>query len=163
MKPPAPAAVPVPDLEITLTRQLPAPVEVAYAWLTDFEAEDARRAGALVLDRPVLEEGDDHVLLEPRIGMLGVGVTSRLRVDLTDPPHRWKATYLDGLLEGSVDRYELEPAGPGASSLAVTYEIEAPTGLGWLAPLAGPVTRWQLDRMWAGFEASMRRELRAEA
>lgn len=151
------------DLVVTLTRQLPAPVEEAYEWLTDFEAEDARRAGALVMDRPVLEEGEDHVLLEPRIGMLGVGVTSRLRVEFTDPPRRWKATYVDGLLEGSVDRYELEPAGPGASGLTVTYEIEAPRGLGWLAPAARPVTRWQLDRMWAGFEQAMRRELRAEA
>lgn len=151
------------DLEITLTRQLPAPVEDAYAWLTDYDDGDAGRAGALVLDRPVLEEGDDHVLLETTIGMLGVGVTGRLRVDLTDPPRRWKATYLDGLLEGSVDRYELEPAGPDASSLTVDYELEAPTGLGWLAPAAKPVTRWQLDRMWAGFEQAMRRELRAEA
>jgi hypothetical protein len=152
----------VADLNVTLTRQLPAPVDEAYAWLTDFDADDPRRAGALVLERPVVEEGEDHVILESTVGMLGVGVTSRLRVDLVDPPRRWTVTYLDGLLEGSEVRYELEPAGPGASTHRVEYDLDAPRGLGWLAPAAAPVTRWQLDRMWAGFEQAMRRELRQE-
>lgn len=34
------------DLSIDLQRELPAPVEDAYGWLTDFEAADGGRAGA---------------------------------------------------------------------------------------------------------------------
>lgn len=146
------------DLSIDLQRELPAPLKDAYAWLTDFEAADGDRAGAILRDRPVLEEGDDHVLLEARYGPLGLLPPARMRVDLDDPPRRWEATYVDGPLDGHVT-YELEPAGPEDSVLHVAYEIDAPTGLGWAAPAAAPLVRRRLHSMWDGYEAALREEL----
>lgn len=146
------------SLAIDLQRELPAPVDEAFGWLTDFEAGDADRAGAILAERPVLEEGEDHVLLEARYGPLGLLPPARMRVDLLDPPRRWRATYVDGPVDGEVT-YVLEPAGDERSRLAVSYVIEPPTGLGWASPLAAPLVRRRLHRMWDGYEEAMRREL----
>lgn len=146
---------------VTVTREVPFPVDEAFDWFTDYDARDPERTDEVIDERRVVEEDGDRVVLKGQTTVLGRSTSGRAVVEL-DPPNRWVATIVEGGArpEGSRFVYELEETGPGSSRLEVTYNI----------PVDGLVNRikfWlveskveaQLEEMWDGFIESMEEDL----
>lgn len=148
---------------IRYERELDHPVEAAYEWLTDYQDDDPDRAGAVVVERPVLERSETKVVLKGTVEVLGDKGTGLTEVDLM-PPDKWRARIVDGRGRGSVYEYRLEPLDGGdRSRLVVDYHIRVKRFSSKLKVLLGrPFVRRELDRMWAGFAKSMDEELAAE-
>lgn len=149
-------------VEIRLVRRFPFPRDAAYAWLTDFEEEDAQRAkGAVVAERRVVERGPGRVVYEGETAVLGVRTFSRTEVALS-PPDRWHARVTKGPRTGSETHYSLVPV-EGGSELTLTYRfVLQPAVRMALLRVLKPLVRRELSRMWDGFEDAMRRELGEE-
>lgn len=148
---------------VTVTRDVPYPVETAFDWFTDYSEADPDRTDEVIEERRVVEETDDRVVLEGVTSVLGRTASGRAVVEL-DPPDRWVATIESGgpRPDGSRFVYELEETGPDSSRLEVTYHL----------PIRGLLNRvkfWlveskveaQLEEMWDGFIESMEEELGA--
>ncbi len=161
---------------VRVTRSLDVPLEDAYRWLTDYEPEDARRAGAVVEGREVVRDPDlasvpadampphdgEVVQLNAATSVLGERGEAVAYVHL-HPPERWECHVVEGDGRGSVYEYELAADGPDASTLTVTYNIYVHRWLSRIKVLiARPFIRRELHRMWDGFVDSMEEELAEE-
>jgi hypothetical protein len=145
---------------IRIARRLPHPRDGAYAWLTDFQDDDARRAGGAVLrSRKVTLREKTRVVYEGHTEVLGRA--SRAVTDVTlMPPERWEARVVEGPRTGSWTDYSLVPDGPDACRLSVTYHFVFADPKRQLAVrVLKPLVRRSLARMWAGFAADMARDL----
>ncbi|HET6405333.1 MAG TPA: SRPBCC family protein [Candidatus Thermoplasmatota archaeon] len=146
-----------PHVSIQYERTFPYPIDVAYAWLTDYQDDDPQRAGAMVEKRDVVRRGDREVEVDARLDVLGKKYTGRAVIHLHPEEHRWVAVIGRGSWQF---HYRLEPDGPHRSRLIVDYRI---TSRRWtrraLVTLGKPLIRRQLDRMWDGFADAMEREL----
>jgi hypothetical protein len=146
---------------ISYERVFEHPREDAFAWLTDYRDDDARRAGAIIRDREVLERGEDEIVLEGELETMGRVRTGRARVEL-DPPDRWTAHLEDerGRPSGRYE-YALHEV-PDGCRLEVDYHVAAPRLRDKLLLWATrPLARREIDQMWDGFEEVMDRELSA--
>lgn len=145
-----------PHVDIPYVRVFPYPVDVAYAWLTDYDDQDAQRAGAIIAQREVVKRDGDTVVLDAELVTLGRRSKGRAEVTLFPKEHRWVATLHGGR---AVYTYQLTPVPQGAR-LEVHYRIAARR---WtrraVLTLAKPRIRREIDAMWAGFARAMEREL----
>lgn len=148
-------------MDIPYSRELPHPIDAAYAWLTDYEDADAQRAGAVVHERRVVKRDDDVVVLEGHNVVLGRHARGKAEVRLFPSERRWQATIVEGNGRGSVYEYQLTPTDRGCR-LDVRYRVRARR---WrarvLVRLTRPFVRREIARMWDGFAAAMARELPA--
>lgn len=152
------AAPPMRPVTIRLTRRFPHPREAAYAWLTDFQDEDADVAGAVVQARKVVERGPKRVVYDGETEALGARVSSRTEVDLA-PPDAWHARVTRGPRTGSATDYRLVPV-EGGCELTVTYRfVLRPAGRMLAFRLLKPLVRRELGRMWDGFARAMDADL----
>lgn len=143
---------------IRVVRRFPGPVENAFAWLTDFEDADAEKAGAVVEMRKVVERSPGRVVYEGETSVLGRRSWSRTEVSL-QPPDRWHARVTKGPRTGSDTDYRLVPT-PEGCELTVDYRfVLEPKGRMLALRLLRPLVKRDLERMWDGFEAAMRRDL----
>ena len=144
-------------------RDLPHPVDVAYAWLTDYQDDDHERAGAIIKRRIVKEKELDKAgrpvryVLEGELETLGQSTGIGLATIRLDPDaRRWSADIGNGRW---VYEYRLEPRA-GGSRLIIDYRFGSRR---WrrrlLLTLTKPLIRRELDRMWDGFVAAMAREI----
>ena len=158
--PPAALRTAMRPVEIRLVRRFPFPRDRAFAWLTDFQDEDAATAGAVVTARRVVERGPKRVVYEGETAVLGSRASSRTEVDLA-PPDAWRARVTAGPRVGSTTDYRLVPVeGGGGCELTVTYRfVVRPAGRMVALRLLKPLVRRELVRMWDGFSAAMARDL----
>lgn len=148
---------------LTYRRRVPYPVDIAYAWLTDYADDDPDRTEEIIKRRPVVERTDEMVVLDATIEIFGKNVSRRAEIDLM-PPNRWRARAIDKKgRTGDVYEYRLEPREGGATSeLIVDYHFITPKFKHklQLALLRRSVYR-KLDKMWDGFFAAMADEVGA--
>lgn len=136
-----------------------------YAWLTDYDEEDPKRAGGVVTKRRVLSRSATRVTMEGELDVIGRAMPGTAEVDL-EPPSAWHARfYLKGKTLAFWNDYRVAPDGNGGTLLEVDYHYRMPTlKRRILYHLAGKRRiRRDLDLMWNGFEAAMDRELAATA
>lgn len=147
-------------LTVRHERLLHHPRDRAYAWLTDYEAADAQRAGAVLTSREVVSQEGDRIALDEEIRSLGLERSVRTVVEL-DPPDRWTAQvhHTPGA-EPDLFEYQLEAVDDGSSRLTVAYRYAATNLLErFMLWLLRPWLRKETTRMWEGFEAAMDAEL----
>lgn len=145
---------------IELRRRLPVEVPRAFAWLTDIQDDDAQRTGAVIKSRRVLERSDKRIVYEGETGVMGNRIFGRTEVVLS-PPDAWEARVVSGPRTSSRTDYRLVPLA-GGCELTVRYQfVIAPPARHLLMRLAKPILRRDLERMWDGFVADLRRELTA--
>lgn len=149
-------------VHVPYRRRLDHPVEDAYRWLTDYRDDDPDRAGAIIVERRVVEDDEDRIVLEGELETLGRRMSGRAVVRL-DPPDHWRAELFDTQDRPTgVYDYRLADLGDG-SQLVVDYGIAAPKlRHKLLLTVARPWIRRELDAMWDGFEDAMDRELGAD-
>ncbi|HWG89996.1 MAG TPA: SRPBCC family protein [Candidatus Thermoplasmatota archaeon] len=146
-------------IDITYTRRIPYPLDVAYAWLTDYQDDDPARAGAVIEERTVASREPGRVVLNACLNLLGTKGRGKAEV-LLHPPDHWEARILEGSGRGSHYRYRLDPLPEGGCRLTVVYGVAARRPISRLkVRLLSPLVRRELGRMWDGFAASMEREL----
>lgn len=148
-------------VSIRLVRDMPMAVHQAYAWLTDIQDDDVARAkGAVIRQRKVTHRSATRVVYEGETEVLGRRTPSTTEVTL-QPPDAWEARVVAGPRLGSWTTYKLTPHGAG-SRLEVHYRFlhEKPVTLLIMRLVKGKI-RADLERMWEGYEAEMRREAAA--
>lgn len=141
-------------------RTLEAPLDAAYAWLTDYQDDDPSRTTKVVKKRPVISRTKDVVVLEGEIEVLGNKAKGRAEVHLF-PPDRWEARFTrrDGS-PGSRYEYRLVPQGADRCRLVVDYRLAARRWTTRLRlMLLKPLVYRELDQMWDGFIEHMVRDL----
>lgn len=134
------------------------PIDVAYAWLTDYQDDDPKRAGGQIIrKRDVVRRTPTEVEVEGELDVLGQHTHGRAIITLFPKEHRWVATIGRG---GWIFEYHLEPEGPDASRLIIDYKMGSRR---WtrraMIRILKPVILRRLDKMWDGFEASMKQEI----
>ncbi|MHB8605137.1 MAG: SRPBCC family protein [Thermoplasmatota archaeon] len=143
---------------IRVSRFFPYPMEPTFTWLTDYQDDDHRRAGAVIKRRDVVKRENDTVRLDAELHVAGVGGNGIAEVKLFPPDH-YVATIVEGRGRGSVYDYKLTPQGNG-TRLDVTYRIRVKRLSSrvkvWLAK---PVAKRDLQKMWDGFTVAMKKEL----
>ena len=146
-----------PHVSLKYERTFPYPVSVAYAWLTDYQDDDPQRAGTVIKSRNVVRRSDREVEVDAELEIVGKPARGRATIHLYPEEHRWIAIIGKGAWQFD---YRLEPAGPNAARLKVDYKVGSRRwtrrAMTWLAK---PIILRRLDRMWANFDAAMRREL----
>lgn len=153
-----------PHVLLHVEREFPYPVDVAYAWLTDYADDDHERAGAIIRRRVVVrrEHDKDGRVVEVEFDgeLEAFGRSSgrgRGLVRLWPDERRWQADLGKGRW---VYDYKLVPAGPGRSRLLIDYRFGSKRlRRRILLTLAKPFLAREIHRMWDGFEAAMRKEL----
>lgn len=146
---------------IEVVRRVPHARDAAYAWLTDFQDDDSKRAGAVITSRRVRVREKDRIVYEGTTEMLGRVVHAVTEVRLA-PPDKWQARVVEGPRTGSWTDYSLVADGAGAR-LTVTYHfVFVDPRRHRLVRLLKPLVRRGLARMWDGFLADMARELSSE-
>lgn len=147
----------IPHVSLKYVRHFPYPIETAYAWLTDYQDDDPQRAGALVRKRDVVRRSDREVHVDGHLEILGRDYEGKAVIHLYPEEKRWQAVIGRGNWQFE---YRLTPTGPNACRLDIDYQMGSRKWAKRLRyTLAKPFVRRQLDRMWDGFEASMKREL----
>ncbi|HVM46022.1 MAG TPA: SRPBCC family protein [Candidatus Thermoplasmatota archaeon] len=155
-----------PHGRMTLRRRFPHPPAAAYAWLTDFDEQDAERAGgAVVGERRVVLRERDRVVVEGVLEVAGRRIPARAEVALL-PPDRWRAhiRHARGSLV-TFNEYHVASDGAGGTVLEVRYHFALSTLRHRLRYWLGgrSILRRELEAMWDGFEAAMARELAVPA
>lgn len=140
-------------------RTLPVSVDDAYAWLTDYDADDPDRTDEIIVERVPVEKSEDRIVLEGRLSYMGRDNEGWAEVEL-DPPDHWTAhVYDDKDRQGGRFEYRLQPTDTG-SRLVVDYNLVTPRLRDRvLLTLAKPLLRRRIDAMWDGLVASMVDEL----
>ena len=148
---PRPMAKPV---HIRVEQAFAHPPAETYAWLTDIDDADDKRAGDVLRSRKVLEKGPKRIVYEGETEVLGRRIFGRTEVDLA-PPSTWSARTVSGPRTGSWTDYVVL-AHPGGSLARVDYHfvLQDPKKH-LLLSVARPLVRRSLKRMWQGFSASM--------
>jgi len=148
---------------IRWSRELPVPLDQAYAWLTDYQDDDPARTTAIIVKRPVKERTKDKVVLEGELDVLGRRFKGTAHVHLF-PPDRWEARFFhrDGS-PAHLYTYQLTPTARGCR-LDVVYNMHARRLKSRLKLLLakGRIYR-AIDTMWDGFIAHMERDLQVPA
>lgn len=143
---------------IRVSHVFPFGLDATYAWLTDYRDDDPARTTGVVLQRKVVLREPGRVVIEGEIETFGRGRIGKAEVAL-DPPAHYVATLVEGPGRGSVFDYRLTPVA-GGTRLDVVYGVRVKRWRSRLKVwLARPATRAKLERMWDGFDATMRREL----
>lgn len=152
----------MPDLVIRYRREFDVPLDAAYAWLTDYQDDDPDRTSAVVKKRPVVERGPNRAVLEGELEILGRKSRGRAVVTM-HPPDHWVAQFQHGSGQGSVYDYRLTPLGERRCRLDVSYRIHVRRWKRWVGIALARGRIWkELDRMWEGFDQSMRKDLTAQ-
>lgn len=151
-----------PHARLTVRRRLPHAPDAAYAWLTDFDERDAERAqGHVIGSRRVAKREGNRLVLEGELEIAGRMIPGHADIDL-DPPGRWHAKLRNkrGKLVTFND-YRVEPDGNGGSILTVDYHFVLPKLKHRIRYHLGGkrILKRELDAMWDGFAAAMRKEL----
>ena len=150
-----------PHVSLKYERTFPYPIDTAYAWLTDYQDDDPQRAGTLVRKRDVVRRSDREVEVDGHLEILGRDYEGKAVIHLYPEEHRWMAVIGKG---GWQFHYKLTPLGPASCRLDIDYQMGSRKWLKRLRiQLAKPLIRRELDHMWDGFDAAMRRELGAPA
>ncbi|HUR69924.1 MAG TPA: hypothetical protein VM370_11820 [Candidatus Thermoplasmatota archaeon] len=154
-----------PHITLHYEREFPYPVEVAYAWLTDYADDDHARAGAIIKRRIVVRKELDkdgrpvEFELEGELETLGykTGI-GRAIVKLWPDQKRWQADISGGRW---LYDYLLVPKGQHACVLKIDYRFGSKRwtrrALLWLNK---PRIRRELDTMWDGFAEAMKKEIK---
>jgi hypothetical protein len=147
-------------VSIHISREIPLPVTDAYAWLTDFQDDDAERAGAVIVHRKVTVREPGRIVYEGETEVMGRRNPATTEV-LLAPPDAWEARVIAGPRTGSWTTYKLTPRA-GGSRLDVHYRFvhEKPMTMLLLRLVRGRIRR-DLERMWSGYETDMRAEMTA--
>lgn len=152
-----------PHVNVHYEREFPYPVDVAYAWLTDYQDDDHTKAGAIIKRRDVIRKELDKdgrpILyeLEGELETLGQKTgAGRALVRLYPDERRWTAELAKGRW---VYDYRVHPTAKGCR-LAIDYRLGSKRWQRRLVlTLTKPLIRREIDRMWKGFSAAMEREL----
>lgn len=146
-------------VSVRYERPLDAPLDDAFAWLTDYRDDDADRTGAIIEDRRVIEKSPDRILLEGELKTLGRRIDGRAEITL-NPPDAWTAELYDTKDRPSgVYEYRLNPREEGCH-LSVDYAFVAPKLKHKLMlTLSKPLIKRELDKMWEGFHQAMNEEI----
>ena len=152
-----------PHVLLHYEREFPYPVEKAYAWLTDYADDDHLRAGAIIKRRIVVRKETDkdgrpvEVELEGELETLGQSTgVGRALVRLWPDEKRWQASIGGGRW---VYDYRLVPT-PKGSRILIDYRFGSKRlRRRILLTLTKPLIRRELDKMWDGFDAAMKKEL----
>lgn len=143
-------------VDILVTRTFPYPVDVAYAWLTDYQDDDPQRTNAIVTRRTVVKRGEREVEMDVELITLGRAMKGSATVHLFPEERRWQAVAAKGRF---VYDYRLSPT-PDGARLDVRYRVATRRFARWLTlTLAKPAIKREVHRMWDGFADAMRREL----
>ena len=156
-----------PHVNLHYEREFPYPVDVAYAWLTDYQDDDHQRAGAIIKRRDVVRREVDkdgravEYELEGELETLGLKTgPGRVIVKLEPDRHAWQAIFPRG---SWVYSYRVVPA-PRGSKIVIDYRFGSRRWTRRLAIwVAKPRIRRELDVMWDGFSAAMEREIGTSA
>ncbi len=99
--------------------RLPAPVDAAYRWATDYRPDDPTLGGGSGT-RTIVTLAPDALLLTDTVPS-GRGTRSKTRlVRLLPGRHAWTSTHVSGPNRHSQFLYQLRPAGRGGSRLEFT-------------------------------------------
>ncbi|HLE97798.1 MAG TPA: hypothetical protein VI997_10545 [Candidatus Thermoplasmatota archaeon] len=142
-------------VELTYSRVFPYSVDVAYAWLTDYQDDDPSRTDRVVTRRSVVERHADRVILDADVTTIARW-KGRVEVRLF-PPDRWEARPVGS--RSTVFTYRLEPH-PAGARLTVIYTMGVRKP--WkraVALVTRPFIARRIARMWDGFAFAMEREL----
>ena len=156
-----------PHVNVHYERDFAFPVDVAYAWLTDYVDDDHARAGAIIKKRIVIRKELDkdgrpvEFELEGELETLGQKTgTGRAVVKLFPDEKRWQASLAGGRW---IYDYMLVPRGANKCRIKIDYRMSSKR---WqrrlMLTLYKPLIRRELDRMWDGFDAAMKKELAIE-
>jgi hypothetical protein len=152
-----------PHVNVHYERDFPYPVDVAYAWLTDYQDDDHARAGAIIKRRIVIRKELDEkgrpieFELEGELETLGQKTgAGRAIVHLFPDERRWVAQLAQGRW---VYEYRLVPTAKG-SRILIDYRLGSKR---WqrrfVLTLSKPLIRREIDRMWDGFATAMGKEI----
>lgn len=155
----APPIVDHPHVRLHYERVFPYPIDVAYAWLTDYQDDDPSRTGEIVRKRDVVRRTDREVEVEGELEVMGQRTHGRAVIHLFPEEKRWQAVIGKG---GWIFDYRLVPQGASASRIVIDYKMGSRRWTRRMTiRLLKPVIRRRIDKMWDGFAASMDRELAA--
>lgn len=146
---------------IRIARELPLPVDAAYAWLTDYREDDPALAhGVLISKRKILSRTQNIIRMEGEHRAFGRVIPSVYEVTLSSAERAWTSRVVEGPRRGSVTTYRLTPRGAGASRLDVEYSLVHDDASGrFILRFARPLVRRNLVRMWDGYESAMRADV----
>lgn len=134
------------------------PPAETYAWLTDIDDADDKRAGDVLRSRKVLSKESNKIVYEGETEVLGRRISGRTEVYLS-PPNKWEARTVSGPRTGSRTDYVVL-ARPGGSMARIDYHfVLTDPKKQMLLSLARVLVRRSLKRMWEGFSRSMDEEL----
>lgn len=130
------------------------PPAETYAWLTDFDDADDKRAGDVLRSRKVISKDAKMIVYEGETEVLGRRIFGRSEVYLS-PPNKWEARVVSGPRTGSRTDYVVL-ARPGGSMARVDYHfVLTDPKKHVLLSVARLLVKRSLKRMWEGFSASM--------
>ncbi|MEA3198862.1 MAG: hypothetical protein QOE90_290 [Thermoplasmata archaeon] len=145
-----------PHVTIRYRRDVPHPIEPAFAWLTDYQDDDPALTTALVRERRVVARKSDEVHFEGALHTLGRLMPGTGSVKLYPEEHRWVATLGRHWM---VNEYRLTSTAAGCR-LDVEYRIYPRKWTRRLAVwLAKPRLKREIGTMWDGFFAQMDKDL----
>lgn len=147
-------------VEITLRRALPAPIAIAYPYLTDIQDTDVDRAGAVIKGRRVRSRSEGGLVYEGETAVLGQKTWSVTQVTLR-PPDRWEARVIEGPRTGSSTDYRLVDTADGCELTVVYRFVLADARRMFFLRALKLFVRRELAKMWDGFEADLRKEIMA--
>jgi len=152
-----------PHVLLHFEREFAYPVDKAYEWLTDYQDDDHLRAGAIIKRRIVVRRETDkdgrptEYELEGELETLGQSTgTGRALIRLWPDEKRWQADLAGGRW---VYDYRLVPT-PKGSRILIDYRFGSKRlKRRILLTLTKPLIRRELNKMWDGFDAAMKKEL----
>jgi hypothetical protein len=145
-------------VDVPYTRTFPVPIDVAYAWLTDYRDDDHAIAGAIIQERRVVAREGNTITLEGHNELLGSTMRGRAIVRLFPDEHRWESDVANGAGKYT---YQLTAEGPSSTRIEIHYRTRARR---WTTriklTLARPLIHRQVAKMWDGFAEGMERDMK---
>lgn len=151
-----PNALPWPAPEYRLTVTLEAPLPFAFAWCTDYRADDATRAGERY-ERRILQRSRNRILYEDLWSQKDGWVWRRYDVR-TRPPDRWHADSWGNQRDASLD-YLLTPLSEDRTRLDLVMHRRPASGRSYQP--SKRALEAELKVLWSNYARALARDYRA--